>query len=53
MALRDMALLHVAIYDTIIAAWDSKYAYNRQRPRSRSGLPSYSMTLKSDHRSCA
>jgi membrane-associated phospholipid phosphatase len=29
---RIMALLSVAIYDATIAAWDSKYAYNRLRP---------------------
>jgi membrane-associated phospholipid phosphatase len=32
LALRDLALLNVAIYDATIAAWDSKYAYNRPRP---------------------
>jgi membrane-associated phospholipid phosphatase len=32
MAFRDLALLHVAIYDATVAAWDSKYAYNRLRP---------------------
>lgn len=26
------ALLNVAIYDAMIAAWDAKYAYNRPRP---------------------
>jgi membrane-associated phospholipid phosphatase len=31
-AARAMALLNVAIYDATIAAWDSKYAYNRPRP---------------------
>jgi len=31
-AIRDFALMHVAIYDAMIAAWDSKYAYNRKRP---------------------
>jgi membrane-associated phospholipid phosphatase len=30
--LRAMALLNVAIYDATIAAWDSKYAYNRPHP---------------------
>jgi membrane-associated phospholipid phosphatase len=30
--LRAMALLNVAIYDATVAAWDSKYAYNRPRP---------------------
>jgi len=29
---RALALVNVAIYDAIIAAWDSKYAYNRARP---------------------
>jgi membrane-associated phospholipid phosphatase len=29
---RDWALLNVALYDATIAAWDSKYAYNRPRP---------------------
>jgi len=32
LAARALALLHVAIYDTTIATWDSKYAYNRPRP---------------------
>ncbi|MBC7811470.1 MAG: phosphatase PAP2 family protein, partial [Burkholderiales bacterium] len=32
MALRDLALLNVAIYDATVAAWDSKYTYNRPRP---------------------
>jgi membrane-associated phospholipid phosphatase len=29
---RAMALLDVAMYDATVAAWDSKYTYNRQRP---------------------
>ena len=29
---RAMALVAIAIYDTTIAAWDTKYAYNRPRP---------------------
>ncbi|MDP8982595.1 MAG: vanadium-dependent haloperoxidase [Acidobacteriota bacterium] len=29
---RGMALLSVAVYDATVAAWDSKYAYNRPRP---------------------
>ena len=29
---RNVALVMVAIYDATIAAWDSKYAYNRRRP---------------------
>ncbi len=32
MGLRDLALLHAAIYDATVAAWDSKYTYNRPRP---------------------
>jgi membrane-associated phospholipid phosphatase len=31
-ASRAMALLNVAIHDATVAAWDSKYAYNRPRP---------------------
>jgi len=31
-AVRDFALIHAAIYDAMVAAWDSKYAYNRKRP---------------------
>ena len=31
-AFRGMALLNVAIYDATVAAWDTKYAYNRPRP---------------------
>jgi membrane-associated phospholipid phosphatase len=30
--IRAFAMLNVAIYDALIAAWDSKYAYNRRRP---------------------
>ena len=37
-ASRIMALLNVAIYDATIAAWDSKYAYNRPRPSVESPL---------------
>jgi membrane-associated phospholipid phosphatase len=29
---RLLSLLNVAIYDATIAAWDSKYVYNRKRP---------------------
>ncbi len=32
---RSMSLMNVAIYDAIIAAWDSKYAHKRARPSSR------------------
>lgn len=29
---RNFALLNIAMYDATVAAWDSKYAYNRPRP---------------------
>ncbi len=29
---RAFALVNVAAYDALVAAWDSKYAYNRRRP---------------------
>jgi len=32
MATRDLALMHAAIYDAIVVAWDSKLAYRRARP---------------------
>ena len=32
---RALALLNVAIYDAMVAAWDTKYAYNRPRPSER------------------
>ncbi len=31
-AFRHLALLHAAVNDATIAAWDSKYTYNRPRP---------------------
>src|SRR5215471_12984359 len=31
-AARNLALMHVAIHDAMVAAWDSKYAYQRPRP---------------------
>ena len=34
LAARGLALMHVAIYDSMVAAWDSKYAYNRPRPNA-------------------
>src|SRR5262245_16512654 len=38
-AARNLALMHVAIHDALIAAWDSKYAYNRPRlGAARAGL---------------
>jgi membrane-associated phospholipid phosphatase len=32
MASRHLAVLHTALADAMVAAWDSKYAYNRPRP---------------------
>jgi membrane-associated phospholipid phosphatase len=29
---RTMALMNIAIYDAMVAAWDAKYAYNRSHP---------------------
>ena len=38
-ASRDLALMHIAIYDAMVAAWDSKYAHHRPRPsQARPGL---------------
>jgi membrane-associated phospholipid phosphatase len=34
---RALSLLSIAIYDATIAAWDSKYAYNRPRPSDFDG----------------
>lgn len=31
-ASRAFALVHAAVYDATVAAWDSKYTYNRPRP---------------------
>ncbi len=31
---RGLALMHIAMYDALVAAWDSKYAYNRATPSS-------------------
>lgn len=31
-AARVMALLHVAVYDALVATWDAKYAYRRPSP---------------------
>jgi membrane-associated phospholipid phosphatase len=35
---RILSLLNVAIYDATIAAWDSKYVYNRRRPSEVNSL---------------
>jgi hypothetical protein len=32
LAARNLALMHIAIYDAMVAAWDCKYAYHRPRP---------------------
>jgi PAP2 superfamily len=32
LSVRDLSLMHIAIYDAMIAAWDSAYAYNRAHP---------------------
>lgn len=32
LASRQLSLVHVAIYDALVAAWDTKYTYNRPRP---------------------
>jgi membrane-associated phospholipid phosphatase len=37
---RMLALLNVAIYDGMIAAWDSKYTHNRARPSEGASLVS-------------
>lgn len=34
---RGIALLNVAIYDAMVAAWDAKYAYHRLRPSQVDG----------------
>jgi membrane-associated phospholipid phosphatase len=34
---RGMALLNVAIYDAMVAAWDAKYSYHRLRPSQVDG----------------
>ena len=31
---RDLSLMHIAIYDAMVAAWDSAYAYNRPPPNA-------------------
>jgi membrane-associated phospholipid phosphatase len=34
---RAFALLHVAMYDALVATWDAKYAYDRQPPARADG----------------
>lgn len=36
--IRAFAMMNVAVYDAMIAAWDSKYAYNRPRPAAAGSL---------------
>jgi membrane-associated phospholipid phosphatase len=31
-AYRNLSILHLALYDALVAAWDSKYAHNRRHP---------------------
>lgn len=45
---RVFALLSVAIYDALVAAWDAKYTYNRPRPSEvDAGLPTVVATPQS------
>src|SRR5262249_14906148 len=38
-AARGLALMHIAIYDAMVAAWDSKYTHNRAHPSTvKAGL---------------
>ena len=46
-AQRMLALLNVAIYDGMVAAWDSKYAYNRARPNENDGAPAAAIATPS------
>jgi hypothetical protein len=40
-AARNLSLMHIAVYDAMVAAWDSKYAYKRLHPSAvRVGLTS-------------
>jgi membrane-associated phospholipid phosphatase len=49
-ASRIMALVNVAIYDATVAAWDSKYAYNRSRPSLETAIPMpHSPAYPSEH----
>jgi hypothetical protein len=33
-AARNLTLIHVAIYDALVASWESKYTHNRPRPHA-------------------
>jgi hypothetical protein len=37
-SIRAFSLLNVTIHDALVAAWDSKYTYNRRRPSEDSAL---------------
>lgn len=37
-SIRAVTLLNVTIHDALVAAWDSKYTYNRRRPSEDSAL---------------
>lgn len=56
---RDVALMQVAIYDAMVATWDSKYAFNRPHPSEvdaslRSVLPNpASPSYPSEHAAAA
>jgi membrane-associated phospholipid phosphatase len=41
---RHLSLMNVAIYDATVAAWDSKYAYNRARPATLDATLSAAVT---------
>jgi membrane-associated phospholipid phosphatase len=50
---RLLSLMHVAIYDATITAWDSKYLYNRPRPiKSNADLKSFIPTPDSPSYPC-
>ena len=43
--IRAFALLNVAVHDALVAAWDSKYAYNRRRPSEDDGQLAPEVTI--------
>ena len=53
-SIRAIAMLNIALHDAMIAAWDSKYAYNRQRPAAldpqlTSAVPANSPSYPCEH----
>lgn len=50
--MRQFAMLNIALHDAMIAAWDSKYAYNRPRPAAAGGLPTVIPTPASPSYPC-